>query len=293
MEPPISVLVRRGGIVESEHHVHAAAVRDGELVAGAGDPELVTFMRSSAKPLQALPLSRAYPDLPDRELAIACASHLADPGQLAAVEALLARAHAREDDLECGVEGQPPQRLNHNCSGKHAGMLAVCRSRGWPTRDYRLPEHPLQLELLAEIEAATGHPDAKTAVDGCGVLTYALPLNAMAHAFARLAELDGGDRVVAAMRAHPELIRGERAADTMLMRSLPGWIAKGGAEGLMCAAGEGIGVALKAGDGAARALRPALAAFLGRLGHDLPPDFAVVTVENSRGEGVGEVISQT
>jgi L-asparaginase II len=292
MEPPISVLVRRGGIVESKHRVHAAAVRDGELVPGAGDPELFTFMRSSAKPLQALPLARAYTDLPDHELAIACASHLADPEQLAAAEALLARAHAREEDLECGAEGQPPRRLNHNCSGKHAGMLAVCRSRGWPTRDYRLADHPLQRELFAEIEAATGYPDPKTAVDGCGVVTFALPLNAMARAFARLPELDGGDRVLAAMRAHPELIRGERAADTMLMRSLPGWIAKGGAEGLMCAGNHRIGVALKAEDGAARALRPALAAFLGRLGHALPPEFAVVTVENSRGEHVGEVVAE-
>jgi L-asparaginase II len=92
MEPPISVLVRRGGAVESVHRVHAAAVRDGELIEGAGSTELVTFMRSSAKPLQALPLARAYPELPDHELAIACASHLAEPDQLAAAQTLLARA---------------------------------------------------------------------------------------------------------------------------------------------------------------------------------------------------------
>src|SRR5687767_10451380 len=132
MEPPISVLVRRGGTVESVHRVHAAAVRGGDLAASAGDPDLVTFMRSSAKPLQALPLARAYPELAEHELAIACASHLADREQLAAAESLLARAHAREYDLECGPEGEPPRRLNHNCSGKHAGMLAVCRARGWP-----------------------------------------------------------------------------------------------------------------------------------------------------------------
>jgi L-asparaginase II len=94
------------------------------------------------------------------------------------------------------------------------------------------------------------------------------------------------------MRARPELIRGERAADRMLMRVLPGWVAKGGAEGLMCAAGGGIGVALKAEDGAARALRPALAAFLGRLGHGLPEAFRVVSVENSRGEQVGDIVAE-
>jgi L-asparaginase II len=291
MEPPISVLVRRGGAVESVHQVHAAAVRGGELAASSGNPELVTFLRSSAKPLQALPLARAYPELPEHELAIACASHLADPEQLAAAESLLARAHARDDDLECGPEGEPPRRIKHNCSGKHAGMLAVCRARGWPTQGYRLAEHPLQRELLAEVEAAAGVPVTTTAVDGCGVLTFALPLQAMARAFARLETLDAGDRVAAAMRARPELIRGDRAADTMLMRALPGWIAKGGAEGLMCAAGGGVGVALKAEDGAARAVRPALSAFLGRLGHDLPPELSVVAIENSRGEPVGEIVA--
>jgi L-asparaginase II len=286
MEPAISVLVRRGGTVESVHRVHAAATGGGELVAAAGDPDLVTFMRSSAKPIQAQPLAREYPDLPTNELAIACASHLADRQQLAAAESLLARARAREHDLECGPEGDPPRRLNHNCSGKHAGMLAVCRARRWPTEGYRLAEHPLQRELLAEVERAAGSAPRATAVDGCGVVTFALPLRAMAHAFTNL---DAG--ITRAMEAHPELIRGERAADTMLMRTLSGWVAKGGAEGLMCAAGDEIGVALKAEDGAARALRPALAAFLGRLGHDLPDAFRVVAVENSRGEQVGEIVA--
>jgi L-asparaginase II len=291
MEPPISVLVRRGDAVESVHRVHAAAVRDGELVASAGDPDLVTFMRSSAKPLQALPLARLYADLADHELAIASASHLAYPDQLAAAQSLLARAHAREDDLECGAEGDPPRRINHNCSGKHAGMLAVCRARGWPTQGYRLAEHPLQQELLEVVRDATGEDELITAVDGCGVVTFAFPLRAMAHAFARLESLDAGDRIADAMRARPDLIRGDKAADTMLMRSLPGWIAKGGAEGLMCAAGDGLGIALKAEDGAARALRPALAAFLGRLGQALPAEFEVVSVANSRGEPVGDIVA--
>jgi L-asparaginase II len=291
MEPPISVLVRRGGTVESVHRVHAAAVRDGEVVASAGEQEFLTFMRSSAKPLQALPLARAYPELPDHELAIACASHLAEPDQLAAAQSLLARAHAREDDLECGPEGDPPRRINHNCSGKHAGMLAVCRARGWPLQGYRLADHPLQQELRTEVETASAEPHIATAVDGCGVVTFALPLRAMARAFAVLETLEAGDRISAAMRARPELIRGEKAADTMLMRALPGWIAKGGAEGLMCAAGDGLGVALKAEDGAARALRPALAVFLGRLGHGFPDGFAVVSLENSRGDAVGEIVA--
>src|SRR3954466_5801533 len=122
----ISVAVRRGRVVEGRHRIHAVAVQDGRVVESAGDPELVTFMRSSAKPIQALPLARAREDLDDRDLAIASASHLADDDQLAAVEALLAKAPATEDDLECGpFEGS---KLKHNCSGKHAGMLALCHA---------------------------------------------------------------------------------------------------------------------------------------------------------------------
>ena len=127
-----------------------------------------------------------------------------------------------------------------------------------------------------------------TAVDGCGVVTFALPLERMAHAFSQLPRLDGGDHVAAAMRAHPDLIRGPLAADTRLMKALPGWIAKGGAEGLLCAAGDGIGVALKAEDGNGRALGPAAAAFFGRLELELS-DLAVLPLENSRGERVGEI----
>ncbi|MDX6370126.1 MAG: hypothetical protein QOG93_1628, partial [Gaiellaceae bacterium] len=104
--------------MEAVHRVHAVAVQDGAVVAEAGQPGLVCFMRSSSKPLQALPLVRSRDDLDDRDLAIASASHLADDDQLQAVRALLAKAPAGEDELECGLEGEPPSRLNHNCSGK-------------------------------------------------------------------------------------------------------------------------------------------------------------------------------
>ena len=118
MSEPIRVAERRGGTVESVHRVHAVAVRDGEVVSTAGDPGLVTFFRSSAKPLQGLLLARARPDLDDRLVAIACASHRAEPAQIDAVRALLAAAPATEDDLECGLQdGRPPERVYHNCSG--------------------------------------------------------------------------------------------------------------------------------------------------------------------------------
>lgn len=283
---PIVVEVTRGEIVEARHVVHAVAVSGGEIVGAAGDPRLLTYFRSSAKPLQALPVVRARPDLDDAEIAIACASHLARPEQLAPVRSLLAKAGATEDDLECGPE---PTRLEHNCSGKHAGLIALCRARGWPVEGYRLPEHPCQQELTREVAAAAEVDPASlpTAADGCGIVTFALPLERMAHAFSRLASLDGADRVVAAMRAHPDLIRGPLAADSLLMRVAPGWIAKGGAEGLLCAVGpDGLAVALKVEDGATRATRSAAAAFLGRLGVDTG-ELEKVEIRNSRGELVG------
>ena len=282
--------MRRRNTIEARHRVHAVAVQDGAVIAEAGDSRLVAFMRSSSKPLQAVPLARARDDVDDRDLAIASASHLADAAQLEAVRALLEKAPADEGDLECGPEGDPPSRLKHNCSGKHAGMLALCRARGWPSEGYRLPGHPVQLEMLSvHAEAAEAGPEEiETAVDGCGVQTFALPIERMAHAFGRLAKLSGGDRVAAAMRAHPDLIRGPLASDTRLMKALPGWIAKGGAEGLLCAAGDGIGVALKVEDGHTRALGPAVAWFLAKLGFEVD-DLAVVPLENSLGERVGEI----
>jgi L-asparaginase len=284
--------VRRGPAVEAVHRVHAVAVENGRVVEAAGDPALVTFFRSSAKPIQALPLSREREDVTDVELAIACASHRAGEAQLAAAASLLARAPATEDDLECGPqEGRGPSRLAHNCSGKHAGFLAVCRARGWATQGYRLASHPLQQLLLDEVAAAAEVPadEIVTAIDGCGVLTFGLTLERMAHSFSRLDQLPGGARVAAAMRAHPELIGYEQGAtDTDLMRLRAGWIAKGGAEGLLCTASPGgRGVAIKVEDGNKRALRPALASFLG-----LGEDFGTVPIENSRGEVVGEIVCE-
>jgi L-asparaginase II len=249
---------------------------------------LVTHFRSAAKPLQVLPVVRARPDLEPAEIAIACASHLARPEQLDAVRSLLAKAEATEDDLECGAE---PTKLEHNCSGKHAGFIALCKAEGWPVEGYRLATHPCQKLLLDEISvAAMVDPDGiPTGVDGCGVVTFALPLARMALAFSRLVSSEQAAGVVGAMRTHPDLIRGPGAPDTELMRSQPGWIAKGGAEGLLCAASpDGLGIAIKIEDGAGRAVRSGLAAFLRRLGLD-PGNLGVVTIENSLGESVGEL----
>jgi L-asparaginase II len=295
MTEPLSVAVRRGEILESVHEVHAVAVREGEVVASAGDPARTASLRSSAKPFQALPLARAHVNLRDDLLAIAAASHFGTPLHVEAVRGLLAATGGSEDELQCGPQdGRPPEPVYDNCSGKHAGMLASCRANGWPVETYREPDHPLQQLLLEEIAAATDlRPDeVETGTDGCGVVAFGVPLERAALAFSRLEQLDGGDRVAAAMRAHPVLVGGEGAADTALMQTNPGALAKGGADGLMCVLlPDGTGLALKAADGNARALRPALAAFGEGLGLSLP-QFAHVPVRNRGGEP-GAIIELT
>ncbi len=260
--------MRRGDVVEAVHHVHARSTAGGAY----GD-DLTCFLRSSLKPIQAVPLAEAYADLPDDELAIACASHQAEPAQLDAVRKLLARAQATVDDLENGIQpGRPEGKLGHNCSGKHAGMLASSRANGWPLHPYRDPAHPLQ-RRIAELVGP-----ADVAIDGCGVPTFSMALTCMGALF-----LTTPPRIADAMRARPELVGGQRSDDTDLMRSRPGWFAKGGAEGLFCAADGDEAWVLKTEDGSSRALRPALGAIF-----DIP-EFREVPVTNSLGEVVGSI----
>jgi L-asparaginase II len=282
----IRVAVTRGDVVEAAHTVHATVVRDGRLVEHAGNPDLVACWRSCAKPVQALPLVRLEPGLPEEELAVACASHEARPEQLRAVRALLARSGSTEADLACGSEGG--SRLRHNCSGKHAGMLLACRLGGRPAEGYHLAGHPLQREvhtLVAEL-AGVRPSELGAAVDGCGVPTFALPLAAMAAAFGRLGDgsAAGADRVLDAMRRHPRLVGGPESVDTRLMEAVPGAVAKRGAEGLLCGVlADGTAFALKCEDGAQRPLAVAAGALLGvdalREEH----------LTNSRGEPVGSI----
>jgi L-asparaginase II len=265
----IRVTVQRGGVVEAVHRVHVRSTTGTAL----GD-DIHCFLRSSLKPIQAVPLLEGCDDLDADELAIASASHQAEPAQLEAVRKLLARAGAAADDLECGAQdGRPEGQLGHNCSGKHAGMLAACRAHGWPRHPYRELAHPLQ-QRVAEL---VGRADV--AVDGCGVPTFALPLSGMAALFTTVRE-----PIAAAMRRHPELVGGRGADDTDLMGALPGWTAKRGAEGLLTALDpDGAGWAFKVEDGSSRALRPAIGQVLGI------DSFRSVDLRNSLGEVVGSI----
>ena len=288
----ISVAARRGEIVEAVHRVHAVAFQDGKVIASAGDPALVSFLRSSAKPFQALELVRARDDLDERDIAIASASHRGEPQHVEAVRALLGKAGAKEDDLECGPqEGRPPGSVYTQLLGKHAGMLATCRARGWRTEGYRMPGHRMQRANAADVATAAGVDEEalRSATDGCGVVTWALTLERMAAMFSTLGSSEEGAQIGNAMRMHPELIAGAGATDTELMQTLDGFVAKGGAEGLICAAGPGgFAVSLKSEDGAYRPLRAAAASFLTELGFDLG-SYGESPLRNTRNEVVGEL----
>ncbi|MGH7644027.1 MAG: asparaginase [Gemmatimonadales bacterium] len=305
------VELRRGSIVESRHVVHVAVVeRGGTLVARAGNPDLVTFTRSTAKPFQALPLVADGVverfDITTPELALCCASHSSEPAQVDLARALLCKIGCSENDLLCGPHPPLSERVardyaargvrlaavHSNCSGKHAGMLALARHHGWPTVGYVRPEHPVQRRCLAEVARWTGVSpgDVGTAVDGCGVVCFAVPLRNLAMAYAKLG--DGGGRVIDAMLAHPELVAGDGRPCTDLMRAHPGRVvAKVGAEGVYAALmlSEGLGVALKVEDGHDGAAALTVAAVLAELGLPSPPSLAARPVLNSRGETVGEL----
>jgi L-asparaginase II len=321
------VQVWRGTVEESRHAVDVAVVdADGGLVAFAGDPELVTFARSAIKPLQALPViedgaADRYGFTP-AELALCCASHSGEPHHVAIVREMLRKIGLGEDALACGPHlpfyapaaeallraGAQPGRVHNNCSGKHAGMLALACVHGWTTAGYHLAEHPVQRRIAQEVARWTNVPVSAmpTAVDGCGVVTFALSLTAMAAAFARLSDAARRDepapaRVVRAMAAYPENVGGTGRLCTDLMRATRGGVlAKVGAEGVYCAGipAMGLGVALKVEDGATRASQPALIEVLRQIGA-LQSDaiaeldtYAYPTVMNTRGETVGALLTE-
>ena len=303
------VELRRGTVVESRHQVHVAVVDgQGTLIGEAGDPQLVTFWRSAAKPFQAMPLVDDAVvgrfKLTAQDLALVCASHSSEPQQVALVRDLLQKIGCTERDLLCGphrplaepvakdyeTRGVRLTAVYSNCSGKHAGMLALAKYHGWPTEFYTRLEHPVQQRCLAEVSRWTGMPaeEIGVAVDGCGVACFAMPLVSMALAYARL---EGPIRD--AMLRHPELIAGEGRPCTEMMRAHPGSvITKVGAEGVYSAqlVREKIGVALKVEDGHSVASALAMAAVLAELGLRPQPESLVARpTQNSRGETVGEM----
>ncbi|HXX82388.1 MAG TPA: asparaginase [Casimicrobiaceae bacterium] len=297
--PPHVPLARatRGDAVDSVHYGSVAVVDgEGRLLFAAGDPHYLTTTRSALKPLQALPFTAAggierfgY-SLP--QVALLCASHSGEPRHVEAVEDMLRRARCSAEDLQCGVhpplyytahEELPPagakfSPLHHNCSGKHAGMLAYCRLCGLPSESYLAFDHPLQRAIRQAVAHLTGVQESAlvAGIDGCSAPNYAVPLDRLAFAYARMASGREDPRygnapamLAAAMTAHPEMVSGEKRNDLILMRAGRGdWVTKVGAEGVqgIGVLSKGWGVAVKVVDGNARGLHPATVAVLDQLG---------------------------
>jgi L-asparaginase II len=323
----VIVRVTRGDLVESVHDV-AACVADagGAVTFAAGDIDRPVFLRSAAKPFIAAAIvasgaAGAF-GFDDRELAVISASHNGEPGHVAAVRSILAKAGLAESALRCGAHepsfepaaralaasGERPSAVHNNCSGKHAGILALCAHAGFDPAGYLAPAHPAQrliLDLCARL-AGTTVERMPIAVDGCGIPVYAVSLRRAATSFARFATQDGvsdGDaralaRVLRAVRAEPWYLAGTGRFDTALIEATGGRIAgKAGAEGVHGDAlpREGLGLVVKVADGARRAAAPAVLALCGRLGAldageaERLAEFAVPAIYNVAGLAVGRV----
>ena len=303
MRNPAGVRVWRGDEIESLHAVAAAVVDGrGRTLHRHGDPARRAWLRSSAKPIQLLPLVEEGLverfGFSEEELAVMAASHDAEPFHLEAVRSILARAGLDESSLRCGAHepgnaeaaeelrrrGEQPTAVHNNCSGKHAGMLVVCQALEWPLDSYLAPDHPLQRRIWRTIAELAGMEPDKIgrAVDGCGAVTFAMPVVAMARAWAALAVADDRrgtarekavGRIFDAMAACPAHVGGTGRLDSDLLRHAGDrLIAKTGAEGVYCVAlrgsrGEGpVALAIKVVDGARRAQEPAVLALLEELG---------------------------
>lgn len=284
---PVLLEVVRSGFAESRHRGSLVLLdAGGSVAASAGEPAAVIFPRSALKPVQAIAMVDAgYPGR-GPALALAAASHDGEDVHLAGVEAILAAAGLAEPALQCPPAlpsgeaamiaqvqaGGEPRRLCHNCSGKHAAMLATCVAAGWDTGTYRDPAHPLQLAVRASVERFADEPVAAVGVDGCGAPAFAISLLGLARAFRALATAppaSAAGLVRDAMRAHPRLIGGTGRPVTELTADVPGLVCKDGAEAVWAAAlPDGRAFAAKIDDGGARTLGPVLCAALRYWGVD-------------------------
>jgi L-asparaginase II len=314
----------RGEVVESQHRVHVAVVHAEQgLTASAGNPAHHSFVRSAIKMFQVLPFVEAggvdHFQLTTEELALCTASHGGEPFHVAAARSILGKARLTEGALACGphfpmhtgtadamrAASETPTRIHNNCSGKHAGMLAYAVQQQWVTNGYHRAAHPVQQRILTTVAEWMGVEtgDIEQAIDGCGLPTFAMPLDAVAEGCARFAAAvaDGQAapaRIFAAMVAHPEFVAGTDRLDTDLMRAANGRLfAKVGAEGVYCVGipSMRIGVALKVEDGALRAVEPALLATLHAIDAITAAELEALArygqpeILNTRNEPVGSI----
>jgi len=274
----LEVHLLREGIVESVHYVEATVCDSrGRVLLSAGNPETTSFIRSALKPFQALAVTTTGTmeryDLTDKDLAIICSSHRGSIEQSRQVFNILWRADIDPSALQCPIPENKNSRLEYNCSGKHAGMLAVCQNNYWPLNTYLQSSNPVQQMILNKVAELLQMPGAEliAARDDCGVPTYSMQLSQMAFLFAQLSSGNNLDleRVVRAMTSYPEMVAGAGAFDTELMKLTEGTIvSKSGAEGIQCIGriGEGLGLAIKVKDGSRRAKYAAAIHILKQMG---------------------------
>lgn len=261
----LEVRLLREGLVESTHRVQATVCdHRGRVLSVAGNSDTATFIRSALKPFQALAVTTTGTmeryDLTDIDLAIICSSHQGTVEQARQAFNILWRADVEPVQLQCPIPPGKNSPLQHGCSGKHAGMLAVCQQCHWPLESYLQRKHPLQQLIIGKVGELLGLPPDEflSARDDCGAPTYYLELGQMGILYAQLASGDNLDRerIVRAMTHHPEMVAGEGHFDTELMRLTEGeLVSKSGAEGVQCVGriGEGLGLAIKVMDGSTRA----------------------------------------
>lgn len=261
----LEVRLLREGLVESKHYVQAVVCDNrSRTLLMAGSPETATFVRSALKPFQALAVVSTGTlerfSLTDRDLAIICGSHRGAIHQVRQAFNILWRADLDPSVLQCPIPAGKKSPLEYNCSGKHAGMLAVCQQRNWAISGYMQRNHPVQQLVAQKVAELLRMPAEEfiTARDDCGVPTYLLQLGQIASLYAQLASGDSLDleRIARAMVHHPDLVSGDGEFDTELMRLTDGeLVSKAGAEGIQCIArlGESMGLAIKVMDGARRA----------------------------------------
>ena len=284
---PVAVTSRSG----FDESVHFGAVvclgSSGDIEFAAGDPNVLIYPRSSTKPMQALAMVRAGLQLPAELLALVCASHDGTPMHTAAAERILHGAGLTTAALlntpsmpldtdtarDIVRAGGGPTSLSMNCSGKHSGMVATCVHRHWPLDTYLHTDHPLQAAINDVVDEVGGAAHAHVGIDGCGAPAHVVSLSALARSFRAIASGaagGSGDEVYRAMISFPHMVGGERRDVTVLMRHLPGMMAKDGADGVYAAAfPDGRAVAIKIADGGDRARPPLMLAALQHLGVDV------------------------
>jgi L-asparaginase len=278
----LDIQLLRGGIVESTHIAHVVVCDNrGRNLSVAGNPEMGTFIRSALKPFQALAVTASGSlerfQLDDKDLAIMCGSHRGTMEQVRQAFHILWQADLDPSHLQCPTPEGRKSPLEHNCSGKHAGMLAICQQRNWPLESYLDRNHPVQKLILSRVSELLGMPADEfiTAQDDCGAPTYFMQLRQMATLFAMLSSGNNleMERIVRAMTHHPDMVGGPEAFDTRLMELTDGeLVSKSGAEGIQCIGrvGESLGIAIKVVDGSKRAKYATAIFTLKQLGWVLP-----------------------